>query len=168
MSRPRGCFEIERAGSPGLPAARPSCGDQLACRDLVLARAIVARGDPADQGAGVDLECVGNAHERLDGRARGATLDLADRRPVHLREVPEIFERNLPLISCKTNSAADLFGGWRMKLGHATSVLAAGEMRQRESALSVWPLGAKASIVSMGFGRGEGKTRAEALFSHRA
>lgn len=153
---------------PDLSTVGPSRGNELASGDLVLALAVVACGDPADQGAGVDLECVGDAHERLDGRARGAALDLADCRPVHLREVPEIFERNLPLISRETNSAADLFGGWRMKLGHATSVLAAGEIRQRESALGVQLLGANTSAASMSFDCREGRIRAEPLFSHRA
>jgi hypothetical protein len=58
----------------------------------------------------------------------------------------KILERYLFFIACGTNSLANLLGCWRMNLGHASSVAAAGEIRQRTSALCIHALGVNASF----------------------
>src|SRR5690606_11004045 len=102
-------------------AARPLLGsgaDEVAGRELVRAAAVVVRGDAGEEGARVDFEGGGEAHEGLGRGAGDAAFDLADAGPADLGELAEILERDAETLADLADAATDLESGFRVDSWH--------------------------------------------------
>src|SRR5690606_25218831 len=90
-----------------------------------------------------DLEGRRDADQRFDRGARGAPLDLADARRVHVRKLAEVFEGDAELLPCRTDTGPDFSGGCGVNSWHSISVAA---LAMKHQSANTW--GANALCVN--------------------